>query len=449
MRRHSIRARITAIATLITIVVLAAAAVIVVVVVQAELRHNLDRSLEQRADQVEAAVLVDATAALANSNRQDRFAQVLDADGRVLFASDNVIGVAALADLPTGRQEARTRTDLPIEDDAYRVLVRRFDLDGGTQYVVVGENVDDVRDDVWSLIATIAVAFPVAVLLLAGAVWWLVGRTLRPVEQIRREVAAIGLAELDHRVPVPGTGDEVDRLADTMNAMLARLEAASAGQRRFVADVSHELRTPLTRMRTTLDVDLSQPETDFEETCRTVLEDAIDMQDLVDDLLFLARRDSGQVAVRLEAIDLDVVVDHEVGRLRDELGDSPRVDMSRVSAAVIDGNTSQLGRLVRNLLSNAARYASAEVRIALVDHDDRVELTVADDGPGVPPEDRERVFERFVRLDEARSTRDGGSGLGLAIVRDIATAHGGTVTVEDAAIGGAQFVVRLPRAGHP
>ncbi len=443
MSRRSIRSRITAIAAVISIVVLAVAAVIVVMVAQAQLRENLDRSLEQRADQVEAAVLVDATAAIANSNREDRFAQVLDADGRVLFAIGQRHRRRRTGGLPAGRQEARTRSDLPLEDDVYRVLIRRFDLDGAPQFVVVGENIDDVRDGVRALIWSIAIAFPAAVVVLAASVWWLVGRTLRPVEQIRSEVASIGLAELDHRVPVPGTGDEVDLLAGTMNDMLARLESASAGQRRFVADVSHELRTPLTRMRTALEVDLSQSDSDFAATCRTVLGDAIDMQTLVDDLLFLARRDAGHALTRHEPVDLDVVVDREVQRIRAESDGGPRFDMSGVSAAAVVGDEAQLTRLVRNLLSNAGRYAAGEVVVALTETAHEVLLTVSDDGPGVAEADRERVFERFVRLDEARSARDGGSGLGLAIVRDIAVAHGAAVTVGEAPGGGARFEVRF------
>ncbi len=444
MTRRSIRARITATATAIALLVLALAAVIVVVVAQGQVRDNLDRSLELRADQVEAAVVADQASALASTNREDRFAQVLDATGTVVAATDNVRGAGALADLPERRQEARTRSDLPIEDDVYRVLIRRFDIGVDTQYVVVGENVDDVRDAVRSLSATLAIVFPIAVAVLACAVWWLVGRTLRPVEQIRREVATIGLAELDHRLSVPGTGDEIDLLAGTMNDMLARLESASAGQRRFVADVSHELRTPLTRLRTTLEVDLASRDSDFEATSRAALGDAIDMQDLVDDLLFLARRDAGHVVVRDEPVDLDVVVDHEVRLVRAETGGDPRIDMSGVGAAEVRGDPVQLTRLVRNLLTNAVRYARAEVRVSLTEDDSGARLVVDDDGPGVPVADRDRVFERFVRLDEARSAHDGGTGLGLPIVRDIASAHRATAQITDAPGGGARVEVRFP-----
>lgn len=450
MNRGSVRWRITATAAVIAAVVLAVAAAVVVVVVQRELRDNLDRSLAQRADQIEAAALVDPDSALANSDREDRFAQVLVADGSVLFATDNVAGAPPLADLPAGRQEASTRSDLPLEDDAYRVLIRRFDLEAGPRYVVVGENIDDVTDGIRALMATLALVFPAATIVLAGVVWWLVGRTLRPVEEIRREVESIGLTELDRRVPTPGSGDEIDRLADTMNDMLARLEASAAVQRRFVADVSHELRTPLTRLRTALEVDLAHTDSDFESTCRAALGDAIDMQALVDDLLFLARRDSGRDDVRYEAVDLDVVVDEEVRLARAE--SEVTIDMSAVSAAVVRGEARQLARLVRNLLSNAVRHASGVVLVALDEDDDvgEVVLSVDDDGVGIPPDEHVRVFERFVRLDRARSARDGGTGLGLAIVADIVRTHGGTVTVDESRLGGASFVVRLPaRSGEP
>lgn len=439
------RRRIAGIAAVITTIVLAIAAIAVVLVVQSQLVANLDRSLEQRADQLEADAIADPTSSLANSNREDRFAQVLDADANVIAATENVRGLPALMAIPVGRQVAGTQSELPIEDDAYRVLIHRFDTDESAVFVIVGENIDDLRDGVRALIVTLSVVFPLAVLALAGAVWWLVGRTLRPVEEIRREVAGIGLAELDRRVPAPQTGDEIDLLAGTMNDMLARLEKASATQRRFVADVSHELRTPLTRMRTTLEVDLSRDDADLDRTARDVLDDAIDMQDLVDDLLFLARRDAGSPVMRRELVDLDVIIDAEVGRARADLPPETSIDMSRVTAVQFVGDDRQLARLARNLLTNAVRHASGRVRVELAETSEAVMFIVDDDGDGVPIADRDRVFERFVRLDAARSARDGGTGLGLAIVRDIARAHGGDVAVEAAPIGGARFVARLPR----
>ena len=193
VRFRSMRFRITALATLIAAVVLTACAVIVVAVVEQQLEDNLDHSLAQRADQVEAATFIDPGTALANTNQEDRFVQVLDADGGVLFASDNLAGRPAVVEPPPGEQMVSTHSDIPIEDDLYRVLVRRYSVDGIDRFVVVGENVDDVSDAVNALIAVLAVTMPTAVAVLAFAVWWLVGRTLRPVEEIRREVASIGL----------------------------------------------------------------------------------------------------------------------------------------------------------------------------------------------------------------------------------------------------------------
>ena len=452
------RRRITAIAVALTTLVLAAAAVLVVVVVESELASNLDRSLEQRAEQIEASIESDADVGLVTSNAQDRFTQVLDATGAVIGSTPNVAGAPALADLPDGRQQVATVDDVPIEDDRYRVLIRRFDVDGTTRFVVVGENVDDLSDTLRALIATLAIVLPVAVALLGAAVWWLVGRTLRPVEEIRTQVEAIGLRgldALDRRVPAPGTGDEVDRLAATMNEMLAGLETSSARQRTFVADVSHELRTPLTRLRTNLEVDRADPNADLAATVDGALDDTVEMQHLVDDLLFLARRDAmGAAGVhdtdRWNLVDLDAIVGDEVTAVRPAAAaraDGPvDIDMSTVSAAVVRGDAAQLTRLVRNLLTNAVRHAASRVTVTVGHTDDVIELHVDDDGPGIAPDDRERVFDRFVRLDAARSARTGGTGLGLAIVREVAGHHGGSVRVESSASGGAGFVVTFPAA---
>ena len=440
MSRRSIRFRITALAAVALAVVLTACAVVIVVVVQRELEHNLDASLARSADDV-LAVLSEDDSALPNSSPEDRFAQILDGNGQVLVATNNLAGRDAVVPVPAGDQSASTHADIPIEDDNYRVLIRRFTVDGDVRWVVVGQNIDDAQDAMRSLITVLAVSIPTAVLVLAVIVWWLVGRTLRPVERIRREVASVGLADLDRRVAVPGTGDEIDRLAVTMNDMLARLEASADRERRFVSDASHELRSPLTRMRTTLEVDLALPDGDLAAACQHALGDVVEMQQLVDDLLFLARRDHGEAPVAEELIDLDVVVDDAA---RGMPQDDVPIDTSAVSAAPVRGSRTQLARMVGNLLTNARRHAVEQVRVQLVESDGEVVLTVDDDGTGVAPADRERVFERFVRLDEARSTHDGGSGLGLAIAREIVVAHGGAIEMGTSPLGGARVTVHLP-----
>jgi signal transduction histidine kinase len=417
-----------------------------VTAVRRELYENLDRSLDQRAADVDTATRAESTPVIMTSDPEDHFAQVLDASGRLIAATGNAEDLDTAWPLPDAGTTTFTTDSLPIEDDAYRVLVRVSDDGGVRRYTVVGENIDDLRDTIRTLVATLAILFPVALAALAAAVWWLVGRTLRPVDDIRAEVDAIGLQQLDRRVPAPGTGDEVDRLAATMNEMLDRLEVAAAQQRRFVADASHELRTPLTRMRTQLEVDLRSGVVDHERTLRSVLDDTVEMQQLVDDLLFLARRDAigaGAGVVPAMTVDLDVLALDEARAVRDE--STVEIDTSGVGAAAVPGSESDLRRLLRNLLTNAVRHATGRVTVSLREEGSHAVLTVEDDGPGIPAVDRDRVFERFVRLDEARG--GGGSGLGLAIVREIAVAHAGTVRVGGAELGGAAIVVTLPLDG--
>jgi signal transduction histidine kinase len=240
-------------------------------------------------------------------------------------------------------------------------------------------------------------------------------------------------------------------LATTMNAMLARLEESAGRQRRFVSDASHELRTPLARIRSTIEVELAQTDdqrskSSLESTCRSALDEVVAMQDLVDDLLIVARNDTGGVRRESKLVDLDVIVDEEVRQVRP--ASNIRIDMTRVSAATVTGDASQLGRVVRNVLTNAVRHAASRVELTLAERED-VELLIDDDGPGIPVDDRQRVFERFVRLDEARTQADGGAGLGLAIAHDVVVAHGGTIAVMDSPIGGARVVVTLSAAGRP
>ncbi len=401
---RSIRARVTIIAVIVVAAVLVANAVLVVLLQRRSLLDNLDRSLEQRADQI-AASLDDLEGGFPNSNTEDRFAQLLDADRALVASTANVAGEPVVVDpIPETSQQQWTTSDIPLEDDSYRILVRRVDLGDGAGVLVVGENIDDLQDAVRNLALTLAGLVPLAVAALGAAVWWLVGRTLQPVEQIRQEVAEISLDRLDRRVPDPETGDEIDRLASTMNAMLDRLESSNDRLQRFVADTSHELRSPLTRIRSTVEVDLSTSDRDLEATCRSVLEETIAIQQMVDDLLFLARHDDSHTLPRQRPVDLDVVIDAEVERLREESGTS--VDMTGVSAGLVDADPSQMARLVRNLLDNAARHGRDRVTIALTQRDGVARLVVDDDGDGVADADRERIFDRFARLDEARRCLD-------------------------------------------
>jgi signal transduction histidine kinase len=277
--------------------------------------------------------------------------------------------------------------------------------------------------------------------------WTVIGRTLAPVETIRREADAITGRDLDRRVFEPAQEDEIGRLARTVNAMLARLQDSAERQRRFVADTAHELRSPIASLRTQLETarDSRRP-VDWENVSADLLDETVRMQRLAEQLLLLARADSGILRRTRLAVDLDDVVDTVVSHLADHR--PVRVDCHAVEPVQVTGDSMLLEQLVRNLLDNAVSHAAREVHVSLSHSDGVAVLTVDDDGPGVPPDRRHEVFERFTRLDIARDRDHGGAGLGLAIVADIARAHEGQVDVGDAPLGGARFRVRLPLATH-
>jgi signal transduction histidine kinase len=308
---------------------------------------------------------------------------------------------------------------------------------------VVGRSLEDAGEATRTVIASLAIGVPLLTLLVGVVTWRIVGRALEPVERIRSEVDAISPTELHRRVPDPPGDDEIARLAATMNRMLSRLQDAQARQRRFVSDASHELRSPVAAIRQHAEVALVHPEgTEMRELAGVVLEEDARLQAIVEDLLLLSRIDEGTVDVAEEPVDVDDILLEEAARLR--ASTDLEVETAGVSAGRVLGDRGKLGRLVRNISENGARHARARVSLSLGERDGWVVLAVEDDGAGIAPEDRERIFDRFVRLDDARDRDSGGSGLGLSIVREIATLHRGTVVVTDARLGGARLEVRLP-----
>jgi signal transduction histidine kinase len=286
------------------------------------------------------------------------------------------------------------------------------------------------------LVGSAALAAPAAGTLLAS-------RALRPVGTLTRTAHAIARSRvLSQRVPVPSRRDELGALALTFNEMLDSLEALSRQQQRFVADASHELRTPLTRMRTELEVDERHPaDADPALTRRSQLQEIAGMQRMIDDLLLLARGDAGSTATPRQMVDLDDVVLDEIGA---QPPSSIAIDAGSVSAAQVPGAPGELRRVVRNLLDNARQHARTTIRVKLAETADAAVLTISDDGPGIPPDERERVLERFSRLDDARSGGEWHAGLGLAIVDEIVNRHAGTLTIGESEHGGVKVTVRLP-----
>jgi signal transduction histidine kinase len=444
-RLDTVRVRTAAGATAVVGVALVVGAVVLVGVLRRNLVDSVETAARLRADDV-VALLEAGTApgALSVDGEEASLVQVLGPDGRVVAASGNVAGEAPIASLRPG--SSRTLDRLPINDEAsYRVVAEAATTPDGEFVVLAARSLQPADDSLAAVATVLAAGLPVLVLLVAFTTWVVTGRALRPVEAIRSEVAGITSAGLGRRVPEPGGDDEVARLARTMNEMLARLEASRDRQRQFVADASHELRSPIATIRHELEVLLANPDSaEIVGVARGLLHEDLRMQALVENLLVLARSDEGTLALTRRPVDLDDLLLAEAALLRSR--GSVRVDASGISASQVLGDPSQLARVVRNLVENAERHAATVVVLSLTEHAGRVALTVADDGDGIAAADRSRIFERFTRLDDARARDTGGYGLGLAIVHQVVIAHGGSVSIDDAPLGGARFVVDLPAA---
>ena len=429
---RSVRARTTLGATAVVAVALLIGAFSFYGVLSASIHGSTERAAEQRLD--ELAERLDGPGGNVIDDLDDEIAQLIGPDGSVRAASEDA-------------REALGSNALPVSDDPHiltvdeeQMLVVSEDLDGDHALVVAVSMKDDA-ETLATVSTLLTIAVPLLLILVAAITWLVVGRALRPVERIRERVDDITADRLDQRVPVPETADEIAALAVTMNGMLDRLDAATTAQRRFVSDASHELRSPLATIRQHAELAQAHPEvTSIDELAEVVSAEGLRLQGIVESLLLLARLDEG-VSTRDEAVDLDDVALGEVRRLR---AAGLEVDGAGIHAARVHGDPRLLGQLLRNLADNAARHSRGRVAIGVTPSDRYVFVTVEDDGSGVPAEERERIFERFVRLDEARSRDAGGSGLGLAIARGIATSAHGSLAVDDSRWGGARFVLALP-----
>jgi signal transduction histidine kinase len=442
----SIRFRASAAAALVVAVALVVGGLIVIGQQRRSLTAAIDTALVGRSDDL-ANLATDAgiPPVITVTGDDKALAQIVDASGRVVASSENIAGEVRISGVQAaaGQIILGTRDSLPVGEGPFRFAARSVDIAGERFTIYVATSLDGVTASVRSLAIRLGSGIPILVLIVALTTWVVVGRTLRPVEAIRAEVAEITGRQLHRRVPEPAVDDEIGRLARTMNDMLGRLERASERQRRFVSDASHELRSPLTSIRAQLEVDLAHSEgVDWHQTGFGVLEETIRLQHLVDDLLLLARSSDRETPIRRESVDLDDVVLAEIAR--HQTGGRIRIDATAVSGGQVSGDPDELTRAVRNILDNAERHARRLVRISLEETDGAVSLLIEDDGHGVPAAERERIFERFTRADEARSRDQGGSGLGLAITRDIVERHEGTIEVTDGSLGGAAFVIRLP-----
>ncbi|CAM5509567.1 HAMP domain-containing sensor histidine kinase [Kitasatospora aureofaciens] len=441
---RTVRARATAAAGTVLAAALALAGAGLLAAVHADLVASAASATRQQAESVAQLAVQGRLVPVLHPAHGTDFLQVVDARGTVLAASPNLAGRPALA---TARRTGSHTTDDvdPLYDHhRQRLAAVTADTPDGPVTVYAGASLRAADEAMDITQAGLAVACPL--LLLTGVVvtWKVTGQALRPVEAIRAEVDAITGQDLHRRVPEPGTADEIARLAATMNAMLDRLEASGRRQRQFIADASHELRSPLAVLRTQLEVADTHPDPAVRaELVHGALADTDRLQNLATDLLLLARLDAGgtddRPRHRINLTDLvaTTVLARPSGPHRRTTDLAPGV--------TVDGIPLWLGRLLTNLLDNADRHAATTVHVRLGTDPARglALLDVEDDGPGIPPADRERVFERFTRLDDARSRDHGGTGLGLSIARDIARHHHGTLAVTPTPTG-ARLTATIP-----
>lgn len=450
-RQLGIQARLTLAATALVAVVLVGGAVLLTIMLGRTLDNALDDSARQRARDV--ATLVD-TGNLPNSvpvAGGTVLVQVVDQQDRVRAASPGgdalvpLLRGRALADARRGvtQQVPGARIGIP---DTLRVVGTRAGPADDPQTVLVAVSSTEAARSLKVVSVVLLVGVPLLVGAFAVVCWFLVGAALRPVAALRRGAGAISETGTGSRLPVPPTRDEVERLAVTLNDMLERLAAGGARQRAFVADAAHELRSPLASMRTQLEVSKAHPEVaDWDETAGGVLADLQRLSRLVDDLLVLARLDDDrQPASRADEVDLRALVASTAHRPAGRVVVHADVD-GGADPVTVRADEDALVRILDNLLSNADRFAASAVTVDVHETGGWALLIVTDDGPGIPADERSRVFERFARLDASRSQDSGGSGLGLAIVRQLAQSLGGTVALEDAGPG-LRVIVKLPRA---
>jgi signal transduction histidine kinase len=452
-RRLGLRGRITLVATLLFGVGVVTGAVLTVLVVKISLTHSLDTGAIKTGNEVASLAVADKlpNPILATSGGVVQV-QVVDADNHVVDASpggDFAVSMLSADQLRQVRGGAR----LEVVGIATGVNdpLRVVGITAGPQTVLVATDAARINQAVRIVREAALIGGPLAIVTMALLTYWVVGQTLRAVAGLRHgaeEITTNGLT--DQRLPVPEAHDEIHRLAETLNAMLGRIAASTKRQRTFVGDAAHELRSPLASLRVQLEVAARLgPAEDLPGLIDDVLLDVDRLEHLVADLLTLARSDeAGGTLRRSEPVELgelvyDVVTSYETAAVPVDIGPG------RPPAVTVMGDPDSLRRVVVNLIDNAVRYAGSGVTVRLErTAPATVALVVTDDGPGIEPAERERVFDRFYRTAESRSRQSGGTGLGLPIVRDLVRAHGGTVTLTGAE-SGLIATVTLPAVAPP
>jgi signal transduction histidine kinase len=454
-RRRGLRARLTLAASAGLAVALAVASLSLLTALQRSLTNQVDGNARQAADEVAALVNAHTLPNPVPFGQGTLSVQVIDSGGFVVQASAQSDRLVPLLRPAMAYSLARTGRAIEVAGQPFGIAapLRVVAVPADNDEVVIAAASDaQVSESVRAATQAVLIGVPVLFLLLATATWLVTGAALRPIEELRRgaqEITGAAIAQ-GRTLPVPEARDEVHSLAVTLNDMLARLDAAQQRQRAFVSDAAHELRSPIASIRTQLEVAVDHPEVmDWRQTAAGVLSDTLRLARLAEDLLALARLD--ERADRPQPgrpVDLAGLAEGVCARYGDA---AMPVTARAFGRCLVCGDPGGLDRMLVNLIDNAVRYAHSRVSVVTRADGPWLVLSVTDDGPGIPDADCERVFDRFTRLDDARSHREDGpvgAGLGLAIVRATAVAHGGTAWLEDA-VPGLRALVRLPAARLP
>jgi two-component system, OmpR family, sensor kinase len=441
--RLPIRTRLTLVFAGMSLVVLGVAGVALLIEFRAELDRTIDEALRSRAASIRADPLVGISAI---PDGDEVFAQLVRSDGTVVssanLTSESLLPPSVLRSL--GRATFFDRVVRTVEE---RVPSRVFAVpsEAGT-FLVVGMAVEDQDEAVERLTVLLAVGGPIVLLALSALGWILAGAALRPVEGLRSEAAAISTSEPTRRLPVPETGDELQRLAETLNAMLDQLHEALDRERRFVDEASHELRTPIGVLKAEVDLALKGPRSrdELEASLRSIAQEAERLRRLTQDLLVLARSDRERLPVHRADVDISSIIGRVAAEFEDRAsGEGVRLRISGSNVrAHVDGD--RVRQATENLVDNALRHTprGGEVELRAERDGNRLRIVVSDSGSGFPEDLLDRAFEPFARSDDDRE--GDGAGLGLTIVRAVAESHGGSATARNLDGEGALVELDLP-----
>ena len=441
---RSLRFRITALAMIVIVAVL----VIVAVGLGSAVRqHGLDQVDTGLVNEfVYVKSQVHSHAVLSPNGPRGALGQVVLPNGTLIGYSTNLRGQPPLVSV---RHVGTSPTLVTVDNPRFGPLrVLEVELGGkGSPVLIEAQQVGQLIDEGRSLSLFLAILLPILAIVLGLLIWVVVSLAMKPVETVRTAVDEISEGSLDERLPSPNTGDELERLVDTMNRMLERLQEVMKRERRFIADASHELRTPIAAMRAALEVG-DDRQSAAEASQYSALSSLQRLEMLAEDLLLLGSDQNSATLAQSRPVDIDELVLEKAEQLR--RGTSLEIDTSKVSAGQVLAQEADIMRVIDNLASNAVRHADSYVAITITENSGTVRMVVCDDGIGIPIEFRQSVFERFVRIEGDRDRKSGGTGLGLSIVWDIVHRYGGAVEVGTSTRGGAAFIVELPAtAGTP